>query len=584
MIWRSVVAKLWITIIGLVALVLILLSLFLTQFFDRFYYDQELDNVNRLAEAVHDALYNSTNFSTALQSITELVEGENRKLFIYSPKRTMPISSPLKEIISDERFQSTLIQGERVSFRGIYPVNLGDRIDNEDFLVVAYPIMIEDETQIIIIFESLQAVTTTIEGINGLVLYATGIGILLTTAFAFFLLSRVTKPLIEMKETAVRIANGDFRSRVRIRTHDEIGELGNTLNHMAEQLEETVHMLSNEKERLSSILKSMADGVISVDLDMNINLINPQAEKIMKYRKDGFDQLPEPFQNLIRDCIEKKEEVNTDVEIKGTILSVVVSPLYNRKEISGAVIVFRDVTSERKLDKLRKDFVANISHELRTPISMLQGYSEAILDGIAATPEEQRELVGIIFDESVRMNKLVNELLDFARMEAGHMQINPVACNMEQFLNKIMKKFNGIAKEANITLAVNNALGSQTVYFDSDRMEQVFTNLIDNAVRLTPEHGQITITVYKKQDDLHIEIADTGCGISSEDLPFLFERFYKADKARTRGRSGTGLGLSIVKHIVEAHKGRIFVDSTVGEGTTFFIQIPQESLDATEKS
>lgn len=582
MIWRSVVAKLWITIIGLVALVLILLSLFLTQFFDRFYYNQELENVTRMADAVHDALYNSTNFSTALQSITELVEGENRKLFIYSPKRAMPISSPLKDIISDERFEDTLYNGKKVSFRGNYPVNSGDRVDYEDFLVVALPITIDDETYIIIIFESLYAVTATIYGIKGLILYATGLGILLATAFAFFLLSRVTKPLIEMKETAVRIANGDFRSRVRIRTHDEIGELGTTLNHMAEQLEETVHLLSSEKERLTSILKSMADGVISVDLDMNINLINPPAEKIIHNRKDGQYQLPDEFLSLIRDCIEQEAGVETDVELKGSILSVVVSPLYNRKNISGAVLVFRDVTSERKMDKLRKDFVANISHELRTPISMLQGYSEAILDGIAATPEEQRELVEIIFDESVRMNKLVNELLDFARMEAGHLQIHPVRCNMDQFLNKIMKKFNGVAKEANITLTVSNELGSRSVYFDNDRMEQVFTNLIDNAIRHTPEHGKISISVYEKQNDLCIEISDSGCGISSEDLPFLFERFYKADKARTRGRSGTGLGLSIVKHIVEAHRGRISVDSTIREGTTFFIHIPQDFMNNNE--
>jgi two-component system sensor histidine kinase ResE len=267
--------------------------------------------------------------------------------------------------------------------------------------------------------------------------------------------------------------------------------------------------------------------------------------------------------------------VAKDIEIKGTYLAVVVSPLNDRDGISGAVAVFRDVTNERKLDKLRSDFVANISHELRTPIAMLQGYSEAILDGIAATEEEQRELVKIIFDESVRMSKLVNELLDLARIEAGHLQLVPAKISLNQLLDKIGRKFNGLTRERRIQLTVDKLQGDDTVFLDQDRMEQVLTNLIDNAIRHTPDHGEIRVTPSKKEKILQIEVSDTGSGIDPEDIPYLFERFYKGDKARTRGRSGTGLGLSIVKNIVEAHKGHIYVESTLGEGTSFKIQIPQ---------
>ncbi len=573
MIWKSVVGKLWMTIIGLVALVLIALSLFLSQFFDRFYYNQELSNLNRLADAVSYALHNSEDYDSALQSVTQLVEGENRKLFVYKLQEQFSVSSPLREILSDPRFLPS-IDGQKVSYRGFFPVDRDEELRSEDLLVVVLPVVSENDKHMIILYESLNAVTETIEGIKSLILYAAGLAILLTTFFAFFLSSRVTRPLIQMKETADRIAHGDFRSRVNIRSLDEIGELSDTLNHMAGQLEETVHLLSTEKEKISSILKSMADGVISVDRNMDIKITNPQAEHFLTYWQFESNKLPIALNMLFQECIQKNEEVVKDIEIMGTILSVVVSPLYDRKDVNGAVAVFRDVTTERKLDKLRKDFVANISHELRTPIAMLQGYSEAILDGIASSEEEQRELVEIIFDESVRMNKLVNELLDFARMEAGHLQINPVEINLNTLLNKIKKKFNNIVRENSLTLTIENELTDDTAYLDLDRMEQVFTNLIDNAIRHTTADGVIKITVLKKERVLVIEISDTGTGISEEDLSFLFERFYKGDKARTRGRAGTGLGLAIVKHIIEAHRGHIYVESKLSVGTTFTIHLP----------
>lgn len=574
MIWKSVVGKLWITIIGLVALVLISLSLFLSQFFDRFYYKQELNNLNRLADAVNYALNTTSNYSSALQSVTRLVEGESRKLVLYSLEKENNVISPMIEIAADDRFLSTY-SGERTAFRGYFPIERFGEKQLEDLLVIALPIEINEERQVIVIFESLHTVTETISGAKGLILYAAGLGILLTTFFAFFLSSRVTRPLIQMKETASRIANGDFTSRVHIRSSDEIGELSTTFNHMASQLEETIHLLSSEKERISSILKSMADGVISVDSELNIKITNPHAEKYLSYWNKDTTQLPCAFQMLFHECIYKNEEVAKDIEIMGAILSVIATPLYSREGIHGAVAVFRDVTEKRKLDKLRKDFVANISHELRTPIAMLQGYSEAILDGIASTPEETRELVEIIFDESVRMNRLVNELLDFARMEAGHLQINPVSTDIEAFLNKIKKKFNNITREYGIQLTINNRLNKVNVLMDGDRMEQVFINLIDNAIRHTSAEGKITINAYSKDKTIVLEISDTGKGIAANDIPYLFERFYKVDKARTRGRAGTGLGLAIVKHIIDAHKGHIFVDSKVGVGTTFTIHLPQ---------
>lgn len=267
------------------------------------------------------------------------------------------------------------------------------------------------------------------------------------------------------------------------------------------------------------------------------------------------------------------QEVTEDIPVQGRIWSVVMAPLNDRDQIRGAVAVLRDITQERKLDKMRNDFVANVSHELRTPLSMLQGYSEAIVDDIVATPEEHKELAQIIYDESARMTKLVNELLSLARMEAGHVELFQETLELRPYLERIQRKFSNLARERDIHLFLELSTTHTHVHIDPDRMEQVLTNLIDNALRHTPSEGSVTIRA-RGDKALLIEISDTGSGIPQEDLPFVFERFYKADKARTRGRlGGTGLGLAIAKNLVEAHGGTISVQSKLGEGTTFTIAL-----------
>lgn len=242
----------------------------------------------------------------------------------------------------------------------------------------------------------------------------------------------------------------------------------------------------------------------------------------------------------------------------------------------GAVAVIRDMTEERHMDKMRKDFIANVSHELRTPISMLQGYSEAIVDNVAESKEEKNELAQIIHEESFRMGRLVNELLDLTRMEAGHTRLNKENVDLDSYVERILKKFQGIAEENHVQLMSEKHLTVSSISIDADRIEQVFTNLIDNAIRHTKENGYVKVVVENTGADLYIAIEDNGSGIPEADLPFVFERFYKADKSRARNsnKKGTGLGLAIAKNIVEAHEGTINVKSKIDEGTSFEIRIP----------
>jgi two-component system sensor histidine kinase ResE len=420
--------------------------------------------------------------------------------------------------------------------------------------------------------------------------YAGIIGFLLTTFFAFFLLTKITQPLREMKDAANRVAQGDYTTRVAIRSSDEIGELANTFNQMASELHTLIRDLQHERDHLSSVLKSMTDSVISFDADGEVILTNPQGRYLLEdwSSVDWSDEevpekdanVPGPLRETFRNVITSGKELTVKVHVKSGVWSVVMTPLASTESVRGAVAVLRDVTEEFRVDKMRKDFVANVSHEIRTPLSMVQGYSEALMDDIAASPEERRELVQVIHDESLRMGRLVKDLLDLARMEAGYLEMNFQPLDVNGLMSRVYRKFSALAKERQIVLSKTEEDPSLILEAaDADRLEQVLTNLMDNALRHTPSGASIALcatrVVKAKGDWLELKVKDEGQGIPHEDLPYIFERFYKADKARKRETTGgTGLGLAIVKNLIVAHGGTIGAISSPGEGTTFTIMLP----------
>lgn len=418
------------------------------------------------------------------------------------------------------------------------------------------------------------------------------IGFSLTTFFAFFLSTKITQPLIQLKKAADRFSQGDYSTRVRYTTSDEIGELAGAFNLMMSQLEGTIHDLSHQKEQLGSILRSMNDAVITFDANGSVLLSNPQGEKLINVWEPndstsaGQMKIPQPLRELFLSVVAETREMNQRIYVRNHVYSVIMTPLYDNTSVRGAVAVLRDITEEDRLEKLRKDFVANVSHELRTPLSMMQGYSEALLDDIAGSPEEQKELVKVIHDESLRMGRLVHNLLDLARLETGRFEMNFVELDLRELSQRVIRKFSALCQQHEVKLQYELS-EPDTPYIihsgDPDRLEQVWTNLLDNALRHTPKGHAITLRLLKGKNDngeaiVIAEIEDEGAGIPPEDVPYIFERFYKADKARTRnGSSGTGLGLAIVNNLIKAHHGKIEVFSELGKGTTFRIQLPVQT-------
>ena len=425
--------------------------------------------------------------------------------------------------------------------------------------------------------------------IKRLFIYAGVAGFLLTTFFAFFLITRVTRPLVEMREAADRITRGDYRIRVpEVARRDEIGQLSRAMNLMAEELEKTISDLSLERDRLANVLQSLTDAVITFDADGRINLANQQGEELLRrwsgvgWEGDaapGEGRLPEPLMAVFREVIESRRQLSTKLHVESGVWSVVMAPLYQHGLLKGAVAALRDITEQELEERMRRDFLANVSHELRTPLSMLQGYSEALLDDVAATPEERRELAQVIYDESVRMGRLVSDLMDLAKMEAGRLDLKRGRVDLSALLERVARKYAIPVREKQIRLTLDNRAGALVLAgADEDRLEQVLTNLLDNAFRHSPAGTEIVLSAetseLKGLPAVKLAVTDQGEGIPEQDLPCIFERFYKADKARTRGSGGTGLGLAIVKHIVELHRGAITVSSRPGHGTRFEVLLP----------
>lgn len=625
MILRSVVGKLWLTIIILVSLVLILLSLFLSEQVEQFYVKDQLKSLKEVGEEIQNGLAGAKESANSqassasykkeqkqnsdpteqnrniekeyVDTVTKvanhfhthvLITDFQGKLLFDQSAQTQSYLDGLKDVLKLDQLSQELTSAQSAITRtGKLQISEAELTEKglEDGQVLVYTVPYLEDTQIkgaIVLFQKQGAFSE--QDIKKWIFYSALIGIALTTVFAFFLSTRITQPLIQMQKAAEKMARGKFSTRVMVRAHerDEIAELAMTFNRMAGQLEESINLLSHEKEQLTSILRSMSDGVISVNAHGKIILSNPPAEKFLNLYRDPQNpkrskNLPPMLQEVFQYVLQDEAEQMGDIEDQGRTWQLIMAPLYAREQVRGAVAVMRDVTEERRLEKLRKDFVANVSHELRTPLSMLQGYSEALLDDIADSPEMRQELAQIINDESLRMSRLVNELLDLARMEAGHIDLTLSDLSVKQFVDRVTRKFTGLAREKNVELVGEVADDVPMVRWDEDRIEQVLTNLIGNAIRHTPENGRVTVRAKWMNHQVYLEVEDTGTGIPAEDVPYVFERFYKADKARTRktNSGGTGLGLAIAKHLAHAHHGQISVTSEVGVGTTFCVQLPQ---------
>lgn len=407
----------------------------------------------------------------------------------------------------------------------------------------------------------------------------------LTLGMAVFMYKRIMSPLNEMAFIAQDMAKGNLDQEIRVFAQDEIGDLARSINYMARQLKTTIDDVVSEKNIIQAVLSGMADGVIAMDPWGRVILINPVVEKLFGITQENSKGknilriIPNnELEKMIHQSLETGQTLDKQIEVdtpEPLIFLVNVTPLHSGgTELGGLVAVLKDITERRKVEKMRSDFVANVSHELRTPITSIKGFAETLLDGAMEDPKVAKPFLEIIDSETERLSRLIDELLNLSHIEERKTTPDWQPLLINNLINRVLVILQPKAVEKEIDINVDIPEGLPVFEGDADMLSQVLINLIENAISYTQPHGKVCVRASASSDGLKVEVQDNGIGIPPESLERVFERFYRVDKARSREQGGTGLGLSIVKHIIDAHQGKVYVDSQVGVGSTFSFVIP----------
>ncbi len=396
--------------------------------------------------------------------------------------------------------------------------------------------------------------------------------------------TQYTRPIDSATKVAMELAKGNYHARTYEEHLDETGMLSESINILARNLQEVTKAHEMQQDRLRTLIENMGSGLLLIDGKGYVNLVNKAYKEVFSVK--SLEYLNELYYEVIehKEIISLIEEVfMTEEKMKKQLLislgierrhfEVYGAPIIGiNDEWKGVVLVFHDISELKKLEQMRKDFVANVSHELKTPITSIKGFSETLLDGALNDRETLENFLSIILKESHRLQTLIEDLLELTKVEQQGFKLNIQQVNMKETIEDVFIMLKGRAEEKEIRLDLSYNHDPVLVKGDVYRLKQIFINLVNNAIAYTPKGGKIKVDIRIKEDYVEITVTDTGIGIEEKEISRIFERFYRVDKARSRNSGGTGLGLAIVKHLIEAHQGSISVKSQVGKGTTFTIK------------
>jgi two-component system phosphate regulon sensor histidine kinase PhoR len=470
--------------------------------------------------------------------------------------------------------QKALAEGQGSSIRFSQTVGY-------EMMYVAVPVMMEGRVVgIARVALPLRQIEAGVALLRRAVLSATLLASLGAVLLALLIAERITQPTRRLTEVVQRMAEGDLSARLLSTTQDEVGTLTRAFDQMADRLEKTITTLAEEQSRLNVVLDNMADGVLITDGDGRVRLINPAAARL--FGTDTEAALGRSFAQVARDhqiialwqqCRERGGEGIEPVEVdrQGPFLQAVVTSLQDT-EPRACLVILQDLTRIRRLETVRRDFISNISHELRTPLASLKALVDTLRDGALEDPPAAQRFLDRMDTEVDALTQMVRELLELSRIESGRVpfRLSPVA--VADVVLPPVERLRPQAERFVLRLAVDLSPDLPLVLADAEHIQQVVTNLVHNAIKFTPSRGEVTISAVVSKGEVVVSVRDTGVGIPADDLPRIFERFYKASQARSGG--GTGLGLSIAKHIVQGHGGRIWAESVEGRGSTFYFSLP----------
>ncbi|KAA0835254.1 MULTISPECIES: cell wall metabolism sensor histidine kinase WalK [Bacillus] len=436
----------------------------------------------------------------------------------------------------------------------------------------------------IYVVASMDNVYNQIRTINTILASGTFIALGITAFLGIFVARTITHPLSDMRKQAIELAKGNFSRKVRKYGNDEIGQLATTFNYLTRELKEAQSMTEGERKKLSSVIAYMTDGVIATNRNGAIILLNTPALELLNVSRETALEMPITSllgledEYTFEDLVEQQDSLLLEIEQeeRTSVLRVNFSVIQKEHgKIDGLIAVIYDVTEQEQIDQERREFVANVSHELRTPLTTMRSYLEALAEGAWQDPNIAPRFLNVTQNETERMIRLVNDLLQLSKFDSKDYQFNKEWIHFIRFFSLIIERFE-MTKEQHVEFISNLPERELYVEIDPDKITQVLDNIISNALKYSPEGGHITFSVDVNEEEelLYISVKDEGVGIPRKDMEKIFERFYRVDKARTRRLGGTGLGLAIAKEMVQAHGGDIWADSIEGKGTTITFTLP----------
>ncbi|SEK74933.1 PAS/PAC sensor signal transduction histidine kinase [Carnobacterium iners] len=511
------------------------------------------------------------------------------------------VINPKHRIIGTSDSTNQSIVGENSNDRDVHQALLlnskitsqyRDQTTNDRIWKLVSPIIASDGSNKVLgaisLKTNIETVYEQIEEITFIFLNASLISMGLTILLALFISRAITKPIAEMTNQTVQMSGGNYSGQVKIYSEDELGQLSLAINELSIKVEDAQESTEAERRRLNSVLTHMTDGVIATDRRGKIIIINEMAlEMLNTSQEDAVGQsilkiLKKENEFTLRNLLKNDQELTFDFSTPETPLILQGGFSLIQREtgfISGIVCVLHDITEQEKIERERRDFVSNVSHELRTPLTSMKSYLEALIDGAWQDPAIAPKFLQVTQEETDRMIRMISDLLNLSRMDASESTLALEYVNINRLFNHVLDRFDMMIQSADQfekKYTIKREITNRQIWMeiDTDKMIQVFDNIMNNALKYSPEGGVINCSLKETHDNVIISITDEGMGIPKKDLPHIFDRFYRVDKARARSMGGTGLGLAISKEAIEKHNGKIWANSIEGEGTTFYILLP----------
>ncbi|MGG3800126.1 two-component system histidine kinase PnpS [Metabacillus fastidiosus] len=570
-------------LITLIIAVLVGLGLLLGQIFNNYYMNAFKDRMERDAQLVKFLIgeegKNSESYPNLLTDLSHTIHSD---IFILDKNRKIDFS------VGDNSYDESLIKSQLAQFdyskEGFH---FSDPKNELSYYIL--PIIANGHiTNIILLAAPIDSLQKVNQQMWMVLVASLGLAFIVIVLLGFRITAQYTKPIESATKVAIELAKGNYKARTYEDHLDETGMLSQSINILARNLQDMTRAQEMQQDRLQTLIENMGSGLILIDGRGYVNLVNRAYKEIFEIKSVDFlyhlyydafkhQEIIDIIEEIFMTEVKVRRQLHIPIKIERRHFEVYGAPIIGMNdEWKGIVLVFHDITELKKLEQMRKDFVANVSHELKTPITSIKGFSETLLDGALSDEETAEYFLAIILKESDRLQTLIQDLLDLSKIEQQGFELSFRHCDLREIFEEIHILLKSKAIEKELELSVNLPESDLFIMGDLYRLKQIFINLINNALTYTPKGGTVWVNVEKHSEYVLIMISDTGIGITEEEIPRIFERFYRVDKARSRNSGGTGLGLAIVKHLIEAHKGQISVRSEINKGTTFTVKLYKE--------